>query len=82
MDTKQPAGVSDTFTQRLDALEVALPDLIQANPEPSDFWEAFLAVADPLEGEAGPHQGLVQQRIATMLARHGRYISLAPLGEE
>lgn len=82
MDSNDPKGVAVELTDRLDDLEAGLPELIGAHPDPSDFWKAFLAVADPLEDEAGPHQGWVQQRIAAMLADHGRYISLAPLEED
>lgn len=74
MDTK--------LTARLDDLEAQLPTLIRDHPDPADFWEAFLAVADPLEDQAGANQSGVQQRIASMLAAHGRFLVGHPIEED
>lgn len=82
METKQPTGLPDALAHRLDALEAELPALIQAKPEPADFWEAFLAVVDPLEDQAGAHQAAVHQRIASMLAAHGRFLVGHPIEED
>lgn len=82
MDTKQATGFPDALARRLDALEAELPALIQANPDPAGFWEAFLAVADPLEEQAGAHQAVVRQRIASMLAAHGRFLVGHPIEED
>lgn len=65
----------DKLTARLDALEVALPGLIAQYPDPADFWPAFAGESDAIEDAAGEHARLVRERIAAMLAVHGRYIA-------
>lgn len=62
--------------RRLTDLEAQLPALIEANPEPGDFWNAFAGEADVIEDAAGEHAAQVAQRIARMLALHGRYIAM------
>ncbi|WP_139350567.1 hypothetical protein [Rhodanobacter sp. B04] len=37
----------------LDALDEAMPDLIQAYPDNKDFWPAFNLLADPIQSAAG-----------------------------
>lgn len=64
------------LNSQLDALERALPTLIADNPDPGDFWMAFAGEADLIEDQAGDHATLVSQRIADMLARHGRYMAV------
>lgn len=66
----------DQLTALIDALEAQLPGLIEANPEPGDFWMAFAGEADVIEDQAGAHAAMVAERIATMLARHGRSIAV------
>lgn len=82
MDSNDPKSLPADLAGQLDALESGLPELIRANPDPADFWEAFLAVADPLEAQARTHQGGVQGRIAAMLVVHGRFLVVAPLDED
>lgn len=69
------------LTFQLDALEAALPGLIADNPDPADFWPAFAGQADVIEDAAGEHTQEVNQRIADMLAKHGRYIAAIPVDE-
>lgn len=66
------------LTAALDALEAQLPALIEANPDPGDFWMAFAGEADVIEDRAGEHLGQVSERIAAMLAKHGRYLVGVP----
>jgi hypothetical protein len=61
--------------RQLADLEGRLPALIQANPDPGDFWMAFAGEADVIEDQAGAHALLVADRIADMLAKHGRYLA-------
>lgn len=68
-------ATQDQLTSMLDALEAALPGLIENNPDPGDFWAAFAGEADAIEDQAGEHSAMVGQRIAAMLAEHGRYIA-------
>ncbi|MGN6111742.1 MAG: hypothetical protein ACTHOC_01815 [Luteimonas sp.] len=63
---------------RLAALEAQLPALIEANPDPGEFWMAFAGEADVIEDRAGEHLGQVSERIAAMLAKHGRYLVGVP----
>ncbi len=69
----------EELTQQLDALEAALPRLIDEHPEPGDFWMAFAGEADAIEDAAGEHAEAVGQRIAAMLAQHGRYMATTEL---
>lgn len=82
MESNDPKGLPVKLAGQLDALEARLPELIRDHRDPADFWEAFLAVADPLEEQAGAHQGEVQRRIADMLAVHGRFLVGHPLEED
>ena len=82
MDSDEPTSLPVKLAGQLDTLEARLPELIRDHPDPADFWEAFLAVADPLEERAGAYQGEVQQRIAAMLAEHGRFLVGHPLEED
>ena len=61
--------------RRLTDLEAQLPALIEANPEPGEFWMAFAGEADAIEDQAGEHGGQVSERIAAMLGQQGRYIA-------
>lgn len=65
-----------TLTRLLDELENQLPDLIQDNPDPGDFWMAFAGQADVIEDQAGEFTSVVRKRLNTMLAQHGRYIAV------
>ncbi len=65
----------DQLTAQLDALEAKLPDLLAAYPADGDFWMVFAGEADAIEGQAGEHVGVVNQRINAMLAQHGRFIA-------
>ncbi|PJL44188.1 hypothetical protein ERT44_18990 [Stenotrophomonas sp. MA5] len=56
--------------EKLNALEAELPSLIQAYPDPADFWPAFAGLADLIEDEAGLHSDEVAGRIDALLARH------------
>lgn len=64
------------LNRQLDALEAALPGLITDYPDPGDFWMAFAGQADVIEDAAGEHAEHVHQRIAAMLAQHGRTIAV------
>lgn len=66
----------DELTRQLDALEDALPAMIEDNPEPGDFWMAFAGKADLIADQAGEHAAMVGERIQAMLAEHGRYIAV------
>lgn len=57
-------------------LEGRLPALIEGNPDPGDFWMAFAGEADVIEDRAGENASLVSDRIAAMLAKHGRYLAM------
>lgn len=70
------------LNSQLDALERALPALIADNPDPGDFWMAFAGQADLIEDQAGEHAVMVGERIADMLARHGRYMAGIPVDDE
>lgn len=59
------------LTAQLDALEADLPRMIQAHPDPGDFWCEFAGTADIIEDHAGDHCQYVSDRIDAMLARHG-----------
>ena len=82
MDPNEPEDLPANVAERLGALEAGLPELVRANPDPTEFWETFLQIADPLEEQAGGHQDQVQQRIAAMLAVHGRYLVGHPVAED
>lgn len=56
--------------EKLNALEEALPGMIQAYPDPADFWPAFAGLADLIEDVAGQHSDEVAGRIEALLARH------------
>lgn len=60
--------------RRLSDLEAELPAMIAAYPEEGEFWMAFAGEADVIEDQAGEHAALVNERIARMLARHGRFL--------
>jgi hypothetical protein len=48
-----------------------IPDMIEAFPEPSDFWEAFDEKADPIEEAAcSMDVDWVRQRIAILLMQY------------
>lgn len=61
--------------RRLADLEAQLPAMIAAYRTDGEFWMAFAGEADLIEDQAGEHAGQVSQRIANMLARHGRYMA-------
>lgn len=69
------------LTAQLDSLQARLPHLIEERPDDSDFWLAFAGEADAIEDQAGDHTLIVGERIAAMLAEHGRYLALADLGD-
>ena len=52
---------------QLDALEAALPQLMDDHPDEGDFWMAFAGNADVIEDAAGEHAALVSERIERML---------------
>jgi hypothetical protein len=68
--------------RQLADLEGRLPVLIEANPDQGDFWMAFAGEADVIEDRAGGHTDQVSERIAAMLAEHGRYIAEVPMVDE
>lgn len=68
------------LTAQLDSLQVRLPQLIEEHPNDADFWPAFAGEADAIEDQAGDHRPIVGERIAAMLAEHGRYLAFADLG--
>ncbi len=57
----------------LDGLELAMPEVAKANPDPVDFWPVFSGMADAIEESAslGADAKAVQERIDALLARHG-----------
>lgn len=55
-------------------LEAQLRGMIEAYPTEGDFWMAFAGEADVIEDQAGQHAPMVAERIARMLARHGRFL--------
>lgn len=66
----------DELTRQLDALEAALPAMIEDNPDPGAFWSTFAGQADLIEDQAGEHAAMAGERIQVMLAEHGRYIAV------
>jgi hypothetical protein len=70
------------LTKLLDKLEASLPKMIEDNPDPSDFWSAFAGEADVMEDHAGDLAELVDERIQSMLAKHGRYLAFAKMPEQ
>lgn len=64
----------DQLNAMLDTLEVQLPTMLAAYETEGDFWMAFAGEADVIEDQAGTHAPLVSNRIAAMLAKHGRYL--------
>lgn len=67
----------DDLNAQLDALEASLHQMIEDYPDPSDFWPEFAGAAATIEDMAGEHCDVVHERIAAMLAKHGRYIAFA-----
>lgn len=65
----------DQLTAMLDALEAQLPGMLAVYRTEGEFWMAFAGEADVIEDQAGKHGGMVQARIADMLAKHGRYLA-------
>jgi hypothetical protein len=68
----------------LDQLEAQLPDMVEDNPRPADFWPVFVAVADPIEEAAGSGQDLryIASRIEGMLGRYGMRIANVEIEDE
>lgn len=64
-----------TLDARLDELAASLPQMIEDNPDPGDFWAEFAGQADHIEDSAGQHCEHVMRRINAMLAEHGRYVA-------
>lgn len=52
----------------------ACQGLVEANPDLGDIWMAFAGEVDVIEDRAGGYVSLFSDRIATMLAKHGRYL--------
>ena len=57
----------------LDGLERAMPAVVEANPDPVDFWPVFSEMADVIEESASPGSDaqVVHERIDALLAKHG-----------
>lgn len=56
----------------LNRIEAYLPGLLDAHPEPSEFWPAFAGEADALlEDAPSEHHDWVAERLEGMLAFHG-----------
>lgn len=64
----------DQLTAMLDTLEAQLPGMLVAYRTEGEFWMAFAGEADLIEDQAGEHAAMVHERIADMLAKHGRYL--------
>lgn len=56
-----------TIDDHLDALQAALPQMLQDYPEQPDFLNAFAGETEVVEEQAGPHAEHVYARIAEML---------------
>lgn len=70
------------LTSCLDELEAALPQMIEGNPNPGDFWAEFAGLTDVIEDQAGEHRGYFSGRVNSMLAKHGRYLAIANTPED
>lgn len=56
----------------LNRIEAYLPSLLDAHPDPADFWPAFAGEADViLDGAPSHEQEWVADRIESMLTFHG-----------
>lgn len=60
-----------TIDDRLDALEAALPQLLEDYPDRADFWNAFAGESETVEEQAGDHAEHVYARIGDMLRAAG-----------
>ena len=56
-----------TIDDRLDALQAALPQLLEDYPDRPDFWNAFAGETEVIEEQAGDHAEHVYARIRDML---------------
>lgn len=56
-----------TIDNRLDALQAALPRLLQDYPEQCEFWNAFAGETEVIEEQAGDHAEHVYARLRDML---------------
>lgn len=71
-----PMTSQQRLAAMLDALETSLPAMIAAYRTDGEFWMAFAGEADLIEDQAGENSAQVQERIQTMLAKHGRMIAV------
>lgn len=56
----------------LNRIEAYLPGLLDAHPDPADFWPAFAGEADAiLEGAPPEHHQWASEKLEGMLAFHG-----------
>ena len=57
--------------QMLDAVDAAIPRLVQSKPRAEDFWTAFMSLADKIQASAGPHDhGWVCDRLDAIQVKH------------
>jgi hypothetical protein len=59
----------------LDQLEQDLPALVEGNPSPGDFWNAFMLRVDLIEEVALPDDARILPRLNAMLKPHGMQIA-------
>jgi len=65
-------GPRAQLQKALNRLEACLPGLLDAHPDPADFWPAFAGEADViLDGAPTHEQEWVVDRLESMLTFHG-----------
>jgi len=60
-----------TIDDRLDALERALPRLLEDYPDRADFWNAFAGETEVIEEQAGDHAEHVYARVREIMQAFG-----------
>ena len=70
------------LTAMLDDLGARLPQMVEENPDPGDFWPAFAGEADVIEDQAGEHCHMVAERLEAMWAEHGRYMAFSDMADD
>jgi hypothetical protein len=55
----------------LNRIEGHLPGLLEAHPDPADFWPAFAGEADAVLEDAGQEYDWVADKLESMLVFHG-----------
>ncbi|RDI99436.1 hypothetical protein DVT68_00810 [Dyella solisilvae] len=57
--------------QMLDAVDAAIPRLVEAKPRAEDFWTAFASMANKVQACAGPDDhGWVCDRLDAIQVKH------------